>query len=169
MESVKSPVPVNSTSTGVQSSREPYRLDESAVSGVPAPVESAVIQSRYGRTPTRKKWDRRILWGLGGIFVLVLGAWVVWTGLDGASTQIEARDIGHTIIDAHSVSVTFEVALPVNRTASCAVQALNESYSVVGWKIIDLPASTLYNRSFTEILRTTDLSNTGLIYQCWLT
>ncbi|WP_166805547.1 DUF4307 domain-containing protein [Cryobacterium sp. Hb1] len=162
-------MPVNSTSTGVQSSREPYRLDESTVSGVPAPIESAVIQSRYGRTPTRKKRDRRILWGLGGIFVLVLGAWVVWTGLDGASTQIEARDIGHTIIDAHSVSVTFEVALPVNRTASCAVQALNESYSVVGWKIIDLPASTLYNRSFTEILRTTDLSNTGLIYQCWLT
>ncbi len=169
MESVKSPVPFNSTSTGVQSSREPHRLDESAVSSVPAPIESAVIQSRYGRTPSRKKRDRRILWGLGGIFVLVLGAWVVWTGLDGASTQIEARDIGHTIIDAHSVSVTFEVALPVNRTASCAVQALNESYSVVGWKIIDLPASTLYNRSFTEILRTTDLSNTGLIYQCWLT
>lgn len=110
-----------------------------------------------------------MLWGLGGFFVLVLGAWVLWTGLDGASTQIEARDIGHTIIDEHSVSVTFEVSLPVNRTASCAVQALNESYSVVGWKIVDLPRSTLYNRSFTEILRTTDLSNTGLIYQCWLT
>ena len=94
---------------------------------------------------------------------------VLWTGLDGASTQIEARDIAHTIIDEHTVSVTFEVSLPVNRTASCAVQALNESYSVVGWKIIDLPPSTLYNRSFTQILRTTDLSNTGLIYQCWLT
>ncbi|TFB81681.1 DUF4307 domain-containing protein [Cryobacterium flavum] len=166
---MKSPVPQNSTPAGVQPSREPYRLDESDDTSAPTPIESAVIQSRYGRTPDRKLRDRRILWALGGIFVLVLGAWVLWTGLDGASTQIEARDIGHTIIDEHTVSVTFEVSLPVNRTASCAVQALNESYSVVGWKIIDLPPSTLYNRSFTEILRTTDLSNTGLIYECWLT
>lgn len=162
-------MPLNSTPSGVQPSREPYRLDESDVAAAPAALETVTIQSRYGRTPTRKRRDRRMLWGLGGFFVLVLGAWVLWTGLDGASTQIEARDIGHTIIDEHSVSVTFEVSLPVNRTASCAVQALNESYSVVGWKIVDLPPSTLYNRSFTEILRTTDLSNTGLIYQCWLT
>ncbi|TFB71267.1 DUF4307 domain-containing protein [Cryobacterium glaciale] len=162
-------MPLNSTPANVQPSPEPYRLDESDDSAAPAPIESGAIQSRYGRTPSRNRRDRRILWGLGGIFVLVLGAWVLWTGLDGASTQIEARDIGHTIIDEHTVSVTFEVALPVNRTASCAVQALNESYSVVGWKIIDLPPSTLYNRSFTEILRTTDLSNTGLIYDCWLT
>lgn len=162
-------MPLNSTPSGVQPSREPYRLDESDVAAAPAALETVTIQSRYGRTPTRKRRDRRMLWGLGGFFVLVLGAWVLWTGLDGASTQIEARDIGHTIIDEHSVSVTFEVSLPVNRTASCAVQALNESYSVVGWKIVDLPRSTLYNRSFTEILRTTDLSNTGLIYQCWLT
>ena len=162
-------MPLNSTPANVQPSLEPYRLDEADDSTAPAPIESAVIQSRYGRTPARRVQDRRILWGLGGIFVLVLGAWVLWTGLDGASTQIEARDIGHTIIDEHTVSVTFEVALPVNRTASCAVQALNESYSVVGWKIIDLPPSTLYNRSFTEVLRTTDLSNTGLIYECWLT
>ncbi|SEN10516.1 DUF4307 domain-containing protein [Cryobacterium sp. TMT1-3] len=162
-------MPLNSTPAGIQPSPEPNRLDESDDLAAPAPIESGMIQSRYGRTPSRKRRDRRILWGLGSIFVLVLGAWVLWTGLDGASTQIEARDIGHTIIDEHTVSVTFEVALPVNRTASCAVQALNESYSVVGWKIIDLPPSTLYNRSFTELLRTTDLSNTGLIYECWLT
>ena len=161
-------MPLNSTPIGVQPRHEPDGLDESEAPVVPE-TESAAIQSRYGRTPARRVRDRRILWGLGGIFVLVLGAWVLWTGLDGASTQIEARNIGHTIIDEHSVSVTFEVALPVNRTASCAVQALNESYSVVGWKIIDLPPSERYNRSFTEVLRTTDLSNTGLIYQCWLT
>lgn len=162
-------MPANRTPSGVQPGLEPYRLDESESTTAPAPIESVVIQSRYGRTPARKRRDRRVLWALGGIFVLVLGAWVLWTGLDGASTQIEARDIGHTIINEHTVSVTFEVSLPANRTASCAVQALNESFSVVGWKIIDLPPSTLYTRSFTEILRTTNMSNTGLIYQCWLT
>jgi len=162
-------VPVNSRPSEVQTSPPPYRLDETLGASAPKMAETAQIQSRYGRTVGRKRRDKRMLLALAGIFVLVLAAWVVWTGLDGASTQIEARDIGHTIIDEHTVSVTFEVSLPVNRTASCAVQALNQSYSVVGWKIIDLASSTLYTRSFTEIVNTTDLSNTGLIYQCWLT
>ena len=162
-------MPVNSRPSEVPPSPPPYRLDETLGANGPKMAETVQIQSRYGRTAGRKRRDKRMLLALAGIFVLVLAAWVVWTGLDGASTQIEARDIGHTIIDEHTVSVTFEVSLPVNRTASCAVQALNQSYSVVGWKIIDLAPSTLYTRSFTEIVNTTDLSNTGLIYQCWLT
>jgi len=109
------------------------------------------------------------LWGLGGLFAVVLIAWVVWTGLDGASVTIEARDTAHTIIDEHSVSVTFEVSMPAGSSSSCAVQALNESFTVVGWKIIDLPPSNLYTRSYTQVVNTTELSNTGLIYKCWLT
>ncbi|WP_051973127.1 DUF4307 domain-containing protein [Cryobacterium sp. MLB-32] len=127
------------------------------------------LESRYGRTPATRTRDRRLLWALGGIFAIVLTAWVVWTGLDGASEKVEARDTRHTIIDEHSVSVTFEVSMPVNSPASCAVQALNESFTVVGWKVIDLPPSDLYTRSFTEVVNTTELSNTGLIYKCWLT
>jgi len=61
------------------------------------------------------------------------------------------------------------VSLPPLNPASCAVQALNESFTVVGWTIIDLAPSTDYTRSFTEIVKTTELSNTGLIYRCWLT
>ncbi|MDH6236064.1 DUF4307 domain-containing protein [Cryobacterium sp. CG_9.6] len=131
--------------------------------------ESTVLENRYGRTRASRTRDARLLWGLGGIFAIVLVAWVVWTGLDGASEKIEARDTRHSIIDDHSISVTFEVSMPANSTASCAVQALNESFTVVGWKVVDIPPSDLYTRSFTQVLRTTDLSNTGLIYQCWLT
>ena len=127
------------------------------------------LESRYGRTPATRTRDRRLLWGLGGIFAVVLVAWVAWTGLDGASEKIEARDTRHTIIDDHSVSVTFEVSMPVNSPASCAVQSLNESFTVVGWKVIDLAPSERYTRSFTEVVHTTELSNTGLIYKCWLT
>jgi len=127
------------------------------------------LETRYGRTPSTRKRDRRLLWGLGGLFAVVLIAWVVWTGLDGASVTIEARDTAHTIIDEHSVSVTFEVSMPAGSSSSCAVQALNESFTVVGWKIIDLPPSNLYTRSYTQVVNTTELSNTGLIYKCWLT
>ena len=131
-------------------------------------AEGTVLESRYGRTPRARARDKRSLWVLGGVFAVVLTAWVVWTGLDGASTVIEANDTRHSIIDDNSVSVTFEVSMPVNSASTCAVQALNESFTVVGWKIIELPPSAQYNRSFTEIVRTTELPNTGLIYECWL-
>ncbi|TDW30823.1 DUF4307 domain-containing protein [Cryobacterium psychrophilum] len=141
---------------------------KSATSATAQP-ESSVLENRYGRTRATRTRDKRLLWGLGAVFAVVLAAWVAWTGLDGAAEKIEARDTRHTIIDDHSVSVTFEVSMPVNSPASCAVQALNESFTVVGWKVIDLAPSPLYTRSFTQVLRTTDLSNTGLIYKCWLT
>jgi len=130
---------------------------------------SSNLDERYGRTPGSRIRDRRVLWIVAGAFALVLTAWVVWAGLDGAGPSIEARDTRHQIIDDNSISVTFEVSLPTGTPASCAVQALNESFTVVGWKVIDLPPSEDYTRSFTEVLRTTELSNTGLIYRCWLT
>ncbi|MEO6199619.1 MAG: DUF4307 domain-containing protein [Cryobacterium sp.] len=125
--------------------------------------------ARYGRTPNRRGRDRRLLWIVAGGFALVLLAWVVWAGLDGAAPQLEARDTRHSIIDEHSVSVTFEVSMPAGTAASCAVEALNQNFTVVGWKVLDLPPSDRYTRSVTEIIRTTELSNTGLIYRCWLT
>ena len=112
---------------------------------------------------------RASLWIVAAAFSLILTGWVVWAGLDGAGPAIEARDTRHQIIDENSISVTFEVSLPTDTPASCAVQALNETFTVVGWKVIDLERSSDYTRSFTEIVKTTELSNTGLIYRCWLT
>jgi hypothetical protein len=132
-------------------------------------AESSTLDERYGRTPGKRLRDRRVLWIVAGAFAVILTAWVVWAGLDGAGPAIEARDTRHQIIDENSISVTFEVSLPTGNPASCAVQALNETFTVVGWKVIDLPPSTDYTRSFTEVLHTTELSNTGLIYRCWLT
>ncbi len=130
---------------------------------------SGSIADRYGMTPRKRLRDRRLVWGFAGLFAVILTAWVVWAGLDGSGPQIAARDTRHSIIDENSISVTFEVSVTAGTPVSCAVQALNESFTIVGWKVIDLPLSTLYTRSFTEVLQTTELSNTGLIYRCWLT
>lgn len=130
---------------------------------------NADLDERYGRTPARRGQERRLLWILAGGFALVLAVWVIWAGLDGSESQIAARDIAHSIIDENSVSVTFEVSMPTGTAASCAVEALNESFTIVGWKVIDLPPSDRYTRAFTETVRTSMQSNTGLIYRCWLT
>jgi hypothetical protein len=130
---------------------------------------SSNLDDRYGRTSGTRLRDRRALLVTAGLFAAVLLAWVVWAGLDGSGPAIEARDTRHQIIDDDSISVTFEVSLPTGTASSCAVQALNDSFTIVGWKIVDLPPSDSYTRSFTEVLHTTELSNTGLIYRCWLT
>jgi hypothetical protein len=130
---------------------------------------SAELETRYGRTPARRKRERLFLWVGAAVFVVVLAAWVVWAGLDGSKPTIETQDIGYSVNDEHSVTVRFQVSVPTGTATSCAVEALNETFTVVGWKVIDLPPSDQYTRSFTEDVRTSELSTTGLIYRCWLT
>ena len=130
---------------------------------------SAELETRYGRTPARRKRERLFLWIGAAVFVVVLAVWVIWAGLDGSKPSIETQDIGYSVNDEHSVTVRFQVSVPTGTATSCAVEALNETFTVVGWKVIDLAPSDQYTRSFTEDVRTSELSTTGLIYRCWLT
>jgi Domain of unknown function (DUF4307) len=132
-------------------------------------VVNTELDTRYGRSPRRRQRDKTLLWVLAGVFVVVFAAWVVWAGLDAAEPVIETRDLGYTIVDDNLISIDSEVSAPAGMAMSCAVQALNESFTVVGWKIIDLPPSKKFTRAFTVDLRTSDRATTGLIYRCWLT
>ncbi|MGK9146514.1 DUF4307 domain-containing protein [Plantibacter flavus] len=128
----------------------------------------AAIEARYGRTPGSRTRDRRALWIVAGAFVVVFVAWVVWAGLDGSRPSIEARNTAHEIVDDTMVSVSFEVTGPQDTAMACSVQALNEQFAVVGWKVVELPRSEQRTRSFSELLRTTERSNTGVVDTCWV-
>ena len=127
------------------------------------------LAERYGRTRNRARRDRWWIIGIALAFVAVFTAWVLWAGLDGSSSDLEATDTAHTIVDAHTVSVTFSVNTAPGTPVTCAVQALDESFAIVGWKIVSYPGSSQRVTSHTETIRTTQLSNTGLISSCWLT
>ncbi|GAA1820387.1 DUF4307 domain-containing protein [Agromyces neolithicus] len=132
--------------------------------------ESDVIAARYGRTRAHRTRDRLLLIA-GGVFAaIVLVAWVVWAGLDGQKPQVEVTDTGHRLInDERAVEVSWNLSVPPGNDTACIVQALNEDFTVVGWKVIEVPASTLHIRSLTETVRVAQEANTGLIYRCWLT
>lgn len=128
------------------------------------------LQARYGRTKRSRRRQVGILIGAAVAFALVFTAWVVWAGFDGTRPVIEFRNTGHTLHnDQRVVEVEWNMSVPTGREAACAVQALNESFVVVGWKVITIPPSESYTRSFTETVRTAQEANTGLIYRCWLT
>ena len=131
-------------------------------------MSSSALDERYGRTRASSRSKRVFAFAVAGVFALVLVAWVVWAALDGDSANIEFRDVAHEIIDDSSVSVTWQVTAEPGSEVTCAVKAMNESFTDVGWKVVQLPVSDERTRVFTEQLRTTELAVTGLIYRCWL-
>jgi hypothetical protein len=125
------------------------------------------LDSRYGRTRGTRLRARVFVIAAAIVFVVVFAAWVVWAGLDGTTGEIEVRDTGYVLSDT-SATVRFEVSMTPGTRATCAVQALDESFEIIGWKIVDIPASTERTRGFVETVRTLIRPNTGLIYRCWL-
>jgi hypothetical protein len=132
-------------------------------------VSDDVIADRYGRTPANR---RRVLTigiaAAAGVLVVVV-AWVVWAGLLSPTASLESRDVGYVTRDDASVDIRFEVSTAPGTAVSCALQALNQEFAIVGWRIVDLPPSDLRTRSFDENVRVSEPAVTGLIYRCWLT
>lgn len=127
------------------------------------------FDARYGRSPSTARQKRWISWSAAAAFVVVFVAWLVWGGLLGTAAQLEVRDTGHTVVNDGLVEVSFAVTAEPDAAVSCAIQAMNESFSIVGWKVITLPVTEQRTRSLSDTVRTTELASTGLIYQCWLT
>jgi hypothetical protein len=126
------------------------------------------LNERYGRTARSAKTNRTIgvLAGIG--FAVVLGAWLWWGGVLETPSQLQYRDVAHTIVDDTEVSVTYEITAAPGTEVSCAVHALNASYGIVGWRIVDIPAGERWTRVFDTTLRTSEPAVTGLLYECWL-
>lgn len=142
--------------------------EDDALAPAPAP-ESATIASRYGRGPRAKKRERWML--IGGAFAVlaVVTTWVFWAGWDNNQADLEFTDTAFTIPDAQHVDITFTINTPKGTPVTCALQALNEDFAIVGWRIVSYPGSDARLTKHTETIRTTQQSNTGLINTCWLT
>jgi len=126
------------------------------------------LNERYGRTAGAERRTRRLMTIAGVIFAAVFTAWVVWGGLSGTNAELETRDLGYANITDTSIDVRWEISAAPGTDVSCAIQALNESFGIVGWRIFDLPPSTERTRVFVETLRTAERPVTGLPYRCWL-
>lgn len=151
----------------VRTSDSSERSDETAVD--PDAVRaSGPLASRYGRTARSRRSDRRLFGAVALAFVAVFAAWVVWAGLDSGRDGVDVQDTAHRVVDDRTVTVSFDLTAPAGTDVACAVQALNEQSAVVGWLVVEYPASPERFRSFTETVRTTELANTGLISSCWL-
>jgi len=127
------------------------------------------LDRRYGRTRGNARRTRGILIGAVVAFVAVLVAWLVWGGLLGENSDFEVIDTGHTVIDDTLVDVRYQLTVEPGTAMRCALQAQNSTFAIVGWNVVDVPASDRRVRTLGAEIRTTELAVTGLIYRCWLT
>jgi hypothetical protein len=135
-----------------------------------AEQQTEALAARYGRTRTHRIRDRLLLIGGAIAFAVVLIAWVVWAGLDGQKPSVEATDTGHRLMnEQRAVEVTWTLSVPPGNATACIVQAFDDNFTVVGWRVVEIPASDRHLRSFTETVRVAREANTGLISRCWLT
>jgi len=95
-------------------------------------------------------------------------AWFVWANPIGVGPQAVARDTGFTLTDDR-ITVTFDLSITPGATGACAVQALDKSFAVVGWKVVTYGAASEQTRSEEVTLRVTSPAVTGLVSSCWLT
>jgi hypothetical protein len=128
----------------------------------------STLDERYGRTTQKRRRDLVIIWTAAAAFAIVLAAWVVWVAFDDTDDTVASRDIAHRVLDDRTVRISYDVSMEPGLTAQCALQVQSENHSIVGWKIVDIPASDSYTQAFTDTVRTTQLGVTGLIYRCWL-
>ena len=132
-------------------------------------VRSDALAARYGRTPGSRRRRIVVAVGVGAAVLATAVVWVIWVGLLGPAAALEVRDTGFSIAADESVDIRFEVTTEPGTAVSCALQALNPQFAIVGWKIVEIPPSDDRARAFEVNVRTVEAATTGLIYRCWLT
>lgn len=134
----------------------------------PPTAKRQSLDERYGRTPGSERRTRTLMIIAGVVFTVVFAAWVVWGGLSGTNASLETRELGYSAVTDTSIDVRWEVSTAPGSAVTCAIQALNESFGIVGWRIVDLGASDERTRVFIETIRTAEPPVTALPYRCWL-
>lgn len=125
------------------------------------------LNERYGRDP--RPGRRRAFWiTVAGVAALSVAA-LSWLTISNSLNEVGYDETGYELVDARTVTVSFQ-ATPPNRTGfACALKALDEDFGIVGWRVIEYPASDTITRTFVETIPTVAQATTGTIHSCWAT
>ena len=126
------------------------------------------LDARYGRTPARSRRMRLLAIAAAvGVAVVVI-AWVMWVGLLGPSASLETKDVGYVALSDDSAEVRWQLTAPADTEVSCALKAVSEKHAIVGWRVVEVPASSETTRILRATLRTSEPIVSGSVFRCWL-
>lgn len=129
-------------------------------------TQSDLMSERYGKKPNSSRRQRIFVTFLASTLFTLFIAWAI-SVTAANSNQIKFESIGYEVLNSNQTKVTFTVTLPNDSDAAiCAVEALSESYNVVGYREVEIDPGA--NRSHETIVKTTELAVTGQVDKCWL-
>ncbi|MGM7670843.1 DUF4307 domain-containing protein [Microbacterium sp. A93] len=121
------------------------------------------LDKRYGRG--RK---RRMPWIIGGVIALAVVVIAGWMTVSQSMNSVGANDLGYEVVDEHSVTVHFQVSATQGKDVVCAVEALDEEFGVVGWKVVEIPGGDSHTQQLSTTVPTVSEATTGLVNTCWI-
>ena len=125
-----------------------------------------MLDERYGRTRSPRR--RILLWSIVGVVAVGLTGALGWTTVANSLASVTAVDTGFTVVDAESVTISFQITAPVGQPVACAIEAQDEEHGTVGWRVVEYPASEEHSRAFSEEIPTLALATTGFVNSCWV-
>jgi hypothetical protein len=127
-----------------------------------------VLDDRYGRSPARRRRSLVLAVIVAVIIAVTFGVWVIWAGPGQDDHGLDSEDVGYRVESNEMTLVHSQVSADPGTKVDCAVQVLDRSFSIVGWKIVSIPASTQNTTSIDTQVRTSARGVTGLINKCWV-
>ncbi|MFB4348878.1 DUF4307 domain-containing protein [Microbacterium sp. CR_7] len=121
------------------------------------------LDDRYGRTRRRKApWIVLI-----AVAVILVGAFG-WSIVTEQMNNVDSDDLGFDLVDEHTVDVRFQITGAQGKDVVCVVEALDEEFGVVGWKVVEIAASDSHSQALSTTVPTVAEATTGLVNSCWV-
>ncbi|NCV35503.1 MAG: DUF4307 domain-containing protein [Actinobacteria bacterium] len=126
--------------------------------------QAEILSERYGVNEAPRKGSNKVL---GWVAVIVA---TVLAGLFGFLnwSPIGTTDIGFRVLSPWQTEVDFEIQMPVGSVATCGVEAINNSFTQVGYVYLELGPFEQSTTRHTVSINTYQEAVTGLVDECTL-
>ena len=135
-----------------------------------APADTS-LANRYGAK--KRALPRGLKRTVAGVALAGGIGFLAWVSTSNSLSDGSFKDLGYSTTDAAAAEVDFQVTREPGTAVKCAVKALDSKYAIVGWKVVDIPATTEEafdgGRTVSQrvALRTESLSVSGVVDDCW--
>jgi hypothetical protein len=122
-----------------------------------------MLDERYGRTRRRgSRWVVIVAVALGAV---AIGAFA-WLTVSNSINSVDVDTTGFQVVDGRTVTLEFQVSAPAGSSIACTLEAQDAEHGVVGWKVVEIPASETHARAFRETIPTVAEATTGFVNSC---
>lgn len=126
--------------------------------------ENDLLAKRYGKraklSKSRWRWISAV-----GIGIMAIG--VLYVSMANYN-PVQSQDIGFSVKNPTQVTLDFELTKPLDAVAVCSVEALNEQFGQVGYKVLEIGPQETGKVRLTVSINTTELATTALVDECRL-